>query len=118
MRKLNVTISEVLDVLESLLISHNYFYYEKGEIPCCQSCGCYGVPKEYGNKYIFYNDQMLESAVNPSNGEIFDELYLSWGEDVDFEVVRQRFAAKGIVITGGDPSQKLCVKPESKQWIQ
>jgi hypothetical protein len=112
MRQLNVTVSEVLDVLEWLMISHGIFYYEKGEIPCCQSCGVYGVPKEYGNKYIFFNEQMVESAVNPSNGEIVYEFYMSWGDEVDFEIVRKAFEAANIVITGGNPSLKLMVRPE------
>jgi hypothetical protein len=64
------------------------------------------------DKYIFFNAQMEESAVNPSNGEIVYEFYMSWGGEVDFEIGRKAFADANIVITGGNPSLKLMVRPE------
>jgi|SRR5271166_3781851 len=117
MRKLNVKVGEVLDVLESLLISHGYFYYEINELPCCTSCGLYAVPEEYGSKYLFFNQQMYDHAVNPETGEMVYDIWLAWDKDVDFETVRQAFAAKGITVTGGDLNQKICVKPERNDGL-
>lgn len=108
----NVSISEVLDALESLMDPLGYWYYEINELPCCASCGMYGVPEEYGNKYVFLNQQMYDSAVDRETGELFGELYLSWGSGVDFEIVQKAFADRGMKLTGGNPSLKLMVAPE------
>jgi hypothetical protein len=110
-----VTVREINHVLKRLMQHHGIFtYHRKVDIPCCQSCGCYGVPTEYGSKYVFYNVQSVDDR-SVIDGRVYQTVGLSWGEDVDFETVRQVFAEHGIKVTGGDLSKKLEIHPEKIQ---
>jgi hypothetical protein len=96
-------------VLLKLMLEHGYFTYMPADLQDCQSCGVAGVPKKYGNKFIFYHMQDEEGSVG-EDGAMHNPMYLSWGEDVDFEVVRKAFAEVGITVSGGDRAKRILIE--------
>ena len=108
-----VTVKEINAVLRRLAKKHGIFTYtRRKDIPCCQSCGCAGVPGEYGRRYVFYNMQSVDGRAVGKGGGLHAAVGLTWGEEVDFKEVRSAFADAGIAVTGGDRRKKLEIRPE------
>jgi hypothetical protein len=60
-------------------------YFARQSFMCCQSCGCYAVPKALAENYVFYHKQ------DADNLRAGGRVYLSWSGDGTFigETFRQ-----------------------------
>jgi hypothetical protein len=54
-------------------------WFARMNFHCCQTCGCYAVPKSYNNKFVFYHRQDAE-AINDNGDLNEDGMYMTHGE--------------------------------------
>lgn len=77
-------------------------YFARQNFWCCQSCGCYAVPKESSEKYVFYHRQDAE-RLKKDGGTM-----LAWNGD-GYEIVKVCLEAGLTVKWNGKESTRIWV---------
>lgn len=78
-------------------------YFARQNFWCCSSCGCYAVPEDKAETFVFYHRQDADRLAETG------ETYLTWAGDPT--VIRSVFECAGMEVEhDGSESTRILVK--------